>query len=71
VDGVSGKCDYFGRPMVKRLPHVKCRTCGRVVPGARTKGGQCLGCAKGKTSSWGSYAKTGGHVQSPRAGSLL
>lgn len=52
---MSHKTDYFGRPMVKRLPPVKCSDCGRVVAAARTRRGKCLGCAKRPVATWSSW----------------
>ena len=76
----SHKTDYFGREQVKRLSPYKCPKCKRVVAGERTKliaqaGANtvrvCLGCANGKTPSWGGYVKTGRPLNGARSGSLL
>jgi uncharacterized OB-fold protein len=68
---MSHKTDYFGRPQVKRLPPVKCKTCGRVVAAERVKDGACYGCAKSTVPNRGGYVKTARATQFSRAGSLL
>ena len=73
------KCDYFGRPMVKRQLPIKCHDCGRVVAAKRTvtvRNGTgvkyvCYQCGHSRTPHRGGYVKVSGPVQSPRAGSLL
>ena len=71
VDGVSHKTDYFGRPMAKRKPPVKCRIYGRVVAGERVKDGACYGCQNSTVPNRGGYVKTGRGIQASRSGSLL
>ena len=65
------RCDYFGRPMVKRQPPVKCRICGRVVAALRSVDGKCLDCAQVKRGTRGGYVKVQRPLTGTRTGSLL